>query len=62
MNIFIIRVVILTTQYSLKHNIPFNLAKCVLVFVPDEQQVALRLKDLRKCLLNFGYLESVIDK
>ena len=62
MNIFIIRVVILTTQYSLKHNIPFNLAKCVLVFVPDEQQVALRLKGLRKCLLNCGYLESVIDK
>ena len=46
----------------MKYNIPFNLAKRILVFVPDEQKVALRLKELRKWLLNCGYPKSVIDK
>ena len=37
-----------------KCNIPFNLAKHVLVFVSDEHKVALRLKQLGKWLLNCG--------
>ena len=45
-----------------KYNIPFDLAKRILVFVSDEQKVALRLKELRKWLLNCGYPEPVIDK
>ena len=43
---------------TIKYNIPFSLAKRILVFVPEEKKVALRLKELRKWLLN----ESVIDK
>ena len=43
---------------NIKYNIPFSLAKRILVFVPEEKKVALRLKELRKWLLN----ESVIDK
>ena len=31
----------------IKCNIPFNLAKLILVFVSDKQQVALQLKELR---------------
>ena len=46
----------------IKCKISFNLAKRILVFVSDEQIVALRLKELRKWLLNVGYPESVIDK
>ena len=38
------------------------MVKRILVFVSDEQKVALRLKELRKWLLNCGYPESVIDK
>ena len=38
------------------------MAKRILVFVSDEQKVALRLKELRKWLLNCGYPEPVIDK
>ena len=37
------------------------MAKCILLFV-SEQKITLRLKDLRKWLLNCGYPESVIDK
>ena len=48
--------------YHIKYNIPFNLAKRILVFVSDEQKVALRLKELLQWLLNCGYPESVIDK
>ena len=39
----------------IKRDIPFNLAKCILVLVLDEQKVALQLKDLRKWLLNCNY-------
>ena len=46
----------------IKYNIRFNLAKRILIFVSDEQKVTLRLKELRKWLLNCGYPESVIDK
>ena len=46
----------------IKYNIPFNLTKLILIFVSDEQKVTLRLKELRKWLLNCGYPESVIDK
>ena len=46
----------------IKYNIPFNLAKRILIFVSDEQKVTLRLKELWKWLLNCGYPESVIDK
>ena len=46
----------------IKCNIPFNLAKRILVFLSDEQKEALRLKELQKWLLNCGYPESVIDK
>ena len=46
----------------LKYNIPFNLARYILVFVSGEQWVALRLRELRKWLLNCGYPESVIEK
>ena len=46
----------------IKCNILFNLAKPILVFVSDEEKVALRLKELWKWFLNCGYLESVIDK
>ena len=42
--------------------VSFNLAKRVLVIASDEQKVALRLKELRKRFLNYGYLESVIEK
>ena len=34
----------------IKCNIPFNLEKRILVFVSDEQKVAIRLKELRKRL------------
>ena len=47
---------------QIKCNIPFNLAKGILVFVSDEQKVALQLKGPQKWLLNCGYPESVIDK
>ena len=46
----------------IKYNIFFNLGKRILIFVLDEQKVALRLKELRKWLLNCGYPEPVIDK
>ena len=46
----------------IKYNIPFNLAKCILIFVSDKQKVTLQLKELQKWLLNCGYPESVIDK
>ena len=46
----------------IKYNTPFNLARYILVFVSGEQWVALRLKELRKWLLNCGYPESVIEK
>ena len=45
----------------IKCNIPLNLAKRILVFVSNKQK-ALRLKELRKWLLNCGYPESVINK
>ena len=47
---------------QIKYDIPFNLAKSILIFVSDEQKVTLQLKELRKWLLNCGYPESVIDK
>ena len=34
----------------IKCNVPFNLAKRIVVFVSDEQKVAIRLKVLRKTL------------
>ena len=46
----------------IKCNIPFSLAKYILVFESDEQKVALRLKELRKCFLNCSYPESCVDK
>ena len=46
----------------IKYNILFNLAKCILIFVSDEQKVTLRVKELRKWLVNCGYSELVIDK
>ena len=52
-------------SHQLNHitrNIPFNLLKRILVFVSDEQRLALQLKELRKWLLNCGYPETVIDK
>ena len=42
--------------------IPFSLAKHILVLESDEQKVALRLKELRKCFLNCSYPESCVDK
>ena len=38
-----------------KYNIHFNSAKRILLFVSDEQKLALRLKEQRKWLLNCGY-------
>ena len=46
----------------MQYNISSNLAKRILVFVSDDEKVALRFKELRKWLLNCGYLESVINK
>ena len=46
----------------IKHNIPFNLEKRILILESGKQKVALRLKELRKWLLNCAYSESVIDK
>ena len=46
----------------IKYNISLNLGKHILVFVSDEQKVALGLKELRKWLLNCGYPETVIDE
>ena len=37
---------------QIKCDIPFSLVKRILVFVSDERKVALRLKELRKWLLN----------
>ena len=45
-----------------KYNIPFNLAKLILIFVSDKQKITPRLKELQKWLLNCGYPTSVIDK
>ena len=41
----------------MKYNIPFSFTNRILVFVSDEQKVALRLKELRIWLLNCGYPE-----
>ena len=45
-----------------KQNIPFNLAKRIIVFVSDEEKVKNRLKELRRWLITCGYPESIIDK
>ena len=42
-----------------KYNIHFNSAKRILLFVLDEQKLALRLKEQGKWLLSCGYPESV---
>ena len=47
---------------QIKCNIPFSLAKRVLVLVSDEQKVALRSKEPRKWFSKCGYPEAVIDK
>ena len=54
--------IVLYHTTHIKYNIPFNLAKHILIFVSGDQKVTLRLKELRKWLVNCGYPESVIDK
>ena len=46
----------------IKFDIPFNLAKRILVSASGELKVTLQLKELRKWLLNCDYPELVIAK
>ena len=46
----------------IKHNIPYNLAKRVIVFVSDSERVDFRLKELEKWLLDCHYPLNVIRK
>ena len=45
-----------------KDNIPYNLAKRIVVFVSSYEQTQNRLKELRKWLLNCNYPTSIIEK
>ena len=38
-----------------KENIPYNLAKRIIIFVTDSEKMEFRLKELQNCLLKGGY-------
>lgn len=44
-----------------KDNVPFNLAKRIIVFVSNPEKVTIRLEELRKWLKNCKYPDSIID-
>ena len=46
----------------IKNNVPYNLAKRIIVFVSDPIKIENRLEELRKFLLNCEYPDEVIDK
>ncbi len=46
----------------IKDNIPYNLAKKIIVFVSDEQQTIFRLHQLRNWLTNCNYPTKLINK
>ena len=46
----------------IKRNIPFNLAKRIIVFTSDENKVETRLTELKNWLLNSSYPLSVIER
>ena len=46
----------------IKNNVPYNLAKRIIVFVSDPIKMENRLEELRKFLLNCEYPDEVIDK
>ena len=45
-----------------KENIPYNLAKRIIVFCSDEKKEHMRLTELKQWLLNCNYPEKLIDK
>ena len=45
-----------------KKNIPYNLAKRIIVFVSNEKTMNYRLKELKEWLINCNYPESIINK
>ena len=45
-----------------KENIPYNLAKRILVFCSNEETEKLRLKELKQWLINCNYPEQLIDR
>ena len=45
-----------------KNNIPYNLAKRIVVFVSDYNQTENRLKELKQWLLNCDYPEKIVNK
>ena len=46
----------------MKDNIPYNLAKRIVVFVSNYEQTQWRLKELKQWLLNCDYPESIVNK
>ena len=45
-----------------KNNIPYNMAKRIIVFVSDPEKMNIRLKEMKNWLLKCSYPENVIDK
>ena len=45
-----------------KQNIPYNLAKRIIVFVSDEEKMNERLSELKTRLLSYNYPLAIIDK
>ena len=46
----------------MKDNIPYSLAKKLICFIPDEERLELRLKELKTWLLKRNYPSHIIDK
>ena len=46
----------------IKDNIPYNLAKRIIVFCSNSDTEQLRLTELKKWLLNCGYPRKIIEK
>ena len=49
-------------EKNFKDNIPYNLAKKIVVFVSDGDQTLLRLQQLREWLIRCNYPQKLIDK
>ena len=45
-----------------KDNLPYYLAKRIIVFVFNDEKVEMRLRELKSCLKDFNYPDSVINQ
>ena len=45
-----------------KDNLSYNLAKCIIVFVSNDEKVEMRLKELKNWLKDCNYTDSVINQ